>query len=61
MGLAFALACDVIIASERAVLVPAFGRLGLVPEVGTSRLLTRRLGYHSGHGPPHHRSAHRCC
>jgi len=47
VGLAFALACDVIIASERAVLVPAFGRLGLVPEVGTSWLLTRRLGYQS--------------
>lgn len=45
VGLAFALACDIIIASERAVLVPAFGRLGLVPEVGTSWLLTRRLGY----------------
>jgi 2-(1,2-epoxy-1,2-dihydrophenyl)acetyl-CoA isomerase len=45
--LAFALACDVIIASDRAVLVPAFGRLGLVPEVGTSWLLTRRLGYHA--------------
>ena len=46
VGLAVALACDVVIASERAVLVPAFGRLGLVPEVGTSWLLTRRLGYH---------------
>jgi 2-(1,2-epoxy-1,2-dihydrophenyl)acetyl-CoA isomerase len=46
VGLAFALACDVIVASERAVLVPAFGRIGLVPEVGTSWLLTRRLGYH---------------
>ena len=46
VGLAFALACDIIIASDRAVLVPAFGRLGLVPEVGTSWLLTRRLGYH---------------
>jgi 2-(1,2-epoxy-1,2-dihydrophenyl)acetyl-CoA isomerase len=46
VGVAFALACDVIIASERAVLVSAFGRLGLVPEVGTSWLLTRRLGYH---------------
>jgi 2-(1,2-epoxy-1,2-dihydrophenyl)acetyl-CoA isomerase len=47
VGLAFALSCDVIIASDRAVLVPAFGRLGLVPEVGTSWLLTRRLGYHA--------------
>lgn len=45
VGLAFALACDLLVASERAVLVPAFGRLGLVPEVGTSWLLTRRLGY----------------
>ena len=46
VGLAFALACDVVIASERAILVPAFGKLGLVPEVGTSWTLTRRLGYH---------------
>jgi 2-(1,2-epoxy-1,2-dihydrophenyl)acetyl-CoA isomerase len=37
--------CDLIIASERAVVVPAFGRLGLIPEVGTSWALTRRLGY----------------
>jgi 2-(1,2-epoxy-1,2-dihydrophenyl)acetyl-CoA isomerase len=46
VGLAWALACDILLASERAVLVPAFGRLGLVPEVGTSWFLTRRLGYH---------------
>jgi 2-(1,2-epoxy-1,2-dihydrophenyl)acetyl-CoA isomerase len=45
VGLAFALTCDIAIASERAVLVPAFGRLGLLPEVGTSWALTRRLGY----------------
>ncbi len=45
VGLAFALSCDVLLMSERAVLVPAFGRLGLVPEVGTSWFLTRRLGY----------------
>jgi 2-(1,2-epoxy-1,2-dihydrophenyl)acetyl-CoA isomerase len=45
VGLAFALACDVIVVSERARLVPAFGRIGLLPEVGTSWLLTRRLGY----------------
>ena len=46
VGLAFALACDHLIASERASLVTAFGKIGLVPEVGTSWLLTRRLGYH---------------
>lgn len=45
VGLAFALTCDIAIAAERARLVPAFGRLGLLPEVGTSWALTRRLGY----------------
>jgi 2-(1,2-epoxy-1,2-dihydrophenyl)acetyl-CoA isomerase len=45
VGLAWALTCDLAIASERAVIVPAFGRLGLLPEVGTSWALTRRLGY----------------
>ena len=45
VGLAFALSCDIILAAERAVLVPAFGRLGLIPEVGTSWALTRRVGY----------------
>jgi 2-(1,2-epoxy-1,2-dihydrophenyl)acetyl-CoA isomerase len=45
VGLAFALACDVLLLSDRARIVPAFGRIGLVPEVGTSWQLTRRLGY----------------
>ncbi|MGV0850880.1 enoyl-CoA hydratase/isomerase family protein [Mycolicibacterium phlei] len=45
VGLAWALTSDVVIASERAVIVPAFGQLGLLPEVGTSWALTRRLGY----------------
>jgi 2-(1,2-epoxy-1,2-dihydrophenyl)acetyl-CoA isomerase len=45
VGLAFALACDVLLLSDRARVVPAFGRIGLVPEVGTSWQLTRRLGY----------------
>ncbi len=45
VAMAFALACDLIIASERARFVTAFGRIGLVPEVGTSWSLTRRLGY----------------
>ncbi len=45
VGLAFALACDLIVVSERARLVPAFGRIGLLPEVGTSWQLTRRLGH----------------
>jgi 2-(1,2-epoxy-1,2-dihydrophenyl)acetyl-CoA isomerase len=45
VGLAWALTCDLAIASERARIIPAFGRLGLLPEVGTSWALTRRLGY----------------
>jgi len=45
VGLAFALTCDLALVAEDAVLVPAFGRLGLVPEVGTSWALTRALGY----------------
>lgn len=46
VGWAFMLACDHIICSQEATIVPAFARLGLVPEVGTSWLLTRTLGYH---------------
>ncbi|WP_279098689.1 enoyl-CoA hydratase/isomerase family protein [Gordonia bronchialis] len=45
VGLAWALTCDITLASDRAVIVPAFGRLGLLPEVGTTWALTRRLGY----------------
>jgi 2-(1,2-epoxy-1,2-dihydrophenyl)acetyl-CoA isomerase len=45
VGLAFALACDVLLLSERARIVPAFGRIGLLPEVGSSWQLTRLLGY----------------
>jgi len=45
VGLAWALTCDLAIASERARIVPAFGKLGLLPEVGTSWAITRRLGY----------------
>lgn len=45
VGLAWALTCDLTIASEKAIIVPAFARLGLIPEVGTSWALTRRLGY----------------
>jgi 2-(1,2-epoxy-1,2-dihydrophenyl)acetyl-CoA isomerase len=50
VGLAFALACDVLVLSEEARIVPAFGRIGLVPEVGNSWALTRRLGYQRAFG-----------
>ncbi len=46
VGLAFALACDIIVASERARLVTAFAKIGLLPEVGTNWLFSRRIGHH---------------
>jgi 2-(1,2-epoxy-1,2-dihydrophenyl)acetyl-CoA isomerase len=45
VGMAFALASDIVLASEKARFVPAFMKIGLLPEVGTSWLLTRRIGY----------------
>jgi 2-(1,2-epoxy-1,2-dihydrophenyl)acetyl-CoA isomerase len=45
VALAWTLASDLVVASERAQLVLAFGRIGLVPEVGTNWALTRRVGY----------------
>jgi len=45
VALAWALNSDLIVAAEDARLVTAFGRIGLVPEVGTNWALTRRLGY----------------
>src|SRR5262249_17601164 len=45
VALPWTLSGDLVIASERAQLVPAFGRIGLVPEVGTNWALTRRLGH----------------
>ena len=62
VGLAWALTCDIVLASERAVIVPAFGRLGLLPEVGTSWALTRRLGYQGAfafYASGEHLDAHR--
>jgi 2-(1,2-epoxy-1,2-dihydrophenyl)acetyl-CoA isomerase len=45
VALAWTLSSDLVVASDRAQLVPAFGRIGLVPEVGTNWALTRRLGH----------------
>jgi len=50
VGLAFALACDVLVLSDKARIVPAFGRIGLVPEVGNGWALTRRMGYQRAFG-----------
>lgn len=45
VGLSFAFSSDYLLASERAQLVLAFGKIGLVPEVGSNWQLVRRLGY----------------
>lgn len=45
-GLSLALAADLVIASEDARFVPAFHRIGLVPDSGLARTLVRALGRH---------------
>src|SRR3954453_19419928 len=43
-GVALALACDLRLAAASASLVPAFGRIGLVPDSGLSHTLPRLIG-----------------
>ena len=45
-GVSLALAADVVVASEDARFVPAFSRIGLVPDSGLARVLVRALGRH---------------
>ena len=44
-GLSFALACDLRIMSDQAVLLMAFSNIGLVPDSGGSWFLARTVGY----------------
>ncbi len=44
-GMSFACACDIRIASDGAVFVPAFVNIGLVPDSGGTFFVTRLLGY----------------
>jgi 2-(1,2-epoxy-1,2-dihydrophenyl)acetyl-CoA isomerase len=44
-GMSFACACDVRVASDAAVFVPAFVNIGLVPDSGGTFFVTRLLGY----------------
>jgi 2-(1,2-epoxy-1,2-dihydrophenyl)acetyl-CoA isomerase len=44
-GMSFACACDLRIASDAAVFVPAFVNIGLVPDSGGTYFVTRLLGY----------------
>jgi 2-(1,2-epoxy-1,2-dihydrophenyl)acetyl-CoA isomerase len=45
-GMSLALAADLVVAAEEARFVPAFHRIGLVPDSGLTRTLVRALGRH---------------
>jgi 2-(1,2-epoxy-1,2-dihydrophenyl)acetyl-CoA isomerase len=45
-GVSLAFAADVIVASDEARFVPAFSRIGLVPDSGLARVLVRGVGRH---------------
>ncbi len=45
-GCSLALACDLVIASEKASFLQAFVKVGLVPDSGASYMLPRLIGYH---------------
>ncbi len=45
-GVSLALAADLVVAAEEARFVPAFNRIGLVPDSGLTRTLVRALGRH---------------
>ena len=44
-GANLALACDVVIATERAVFLQAFARIGLIPDAGGTYWLPRQVGF----------------
>jgi 2-(1,2-epoxy-1,2-dihydrophenyl)acetyl-CoA isomerase len=45
-GVSLALAADLVVASEEARFIPAFNRIGLVPDSGLARTLVRGVGRH---------------
>lgn len=45
-GFSLAMAADLVVAADEARFVPAFGRIGLVPDSGLARTLVRSVGRH---------------
>lgn len=45
IGMSLALACDLMVMSEDASLMPVFTNIGIIPDGGASWFLTQRLGY----------------
>jgi 2-(1,2-epoxy-1,2-dihydrophenyl)acetyl-CoA isomerase len=45
-GANIALACDIILAHEKATFIQAFSKIGLIPDSGGTYTLPRHLGYH---------------
>ena len=45
-GVSLALAADIVVAAQGARFVPAFARIGLVPDSGLARIMVRTLGRH---------------
>ncbi|MBE2320306.1 enoyl-CoA hydratase/isomerase family protein [Solirubrobacter sp. CPCC 204708] len=45
IGISFALACDLVLAAERAYFMLAFVNIGLVPDGGSSFLIPERIGF----------------
>lgn len=45
-GFALAMAADIVVAADEARFVPAFNRIGLVPDSGLARVLVRAVGRH---------------